>query len=358
MSVFARSSNGRTSERERADPTASRGETRATSPGGFKPVVGVSETMRVVFVTHNDLGLACLEELADLGADLRAVFTRPRREEIADQTDLAAFAEEENVPLYETESVNDESVRARIADCDPDLLFVVGWSRLVERSVLDVPSVAALGMHPAPLPRGRGRAPIAWSLIEGLDETALSFFHLVEEADAGDLVGQRPIDIEREDDAATLYAKVVEAGRELIRSYYPRFEEGEMPRTPQDDDAATWWPKRTPDHGLVDWNQSPETLYDWIRGQSHPYPGAFSFLGDRRVTIWAANPPDGETAFCRPGELLYRDGDLLGVGAWEGRIELTRLQVGDGDEIPAGKLVERDGVELGDRFENARDRLS
>ncbi|WP_276282380.1 methionyl-tRNA formyltransferase [Halorussus caseinilyticus] len=314
--------------------------------------------MRVVFVTHNDLGLACLEELDALGADIRGIFTRPRREDIADQTDLAAFADDRGVPLHETESVNDDPSRGRIADCDPDLLFVVGWSRLVKQEVLDIPEVAALGMHPAPLPRGRGRAPIAWSLVKGLDRTALSFFHLVEEADAGDLVGQHPIEIDREDDAATLYEKVVAAGRDLIRTYYPQFEDGAVPRRPQDDDAATWWPKRTPDHGLVDWTRPPGEVYDWIRGQTHPYPGAFSFVNDHRVTIWAANPPDDESAFCRPGEILHREGDTLAVGAWEGSVELTRLQVGDGDEIPAGELVERFDVEVGDRFENARDRRS
>ncbi|MFC7136064.1 formyltransferase family protein [Halobaculum litoreum] len=79
------------------------------------------------------------------------------------------------------------------------------------------------------MPRGRGRAPLAWSIIKGLDETALSMFHLVEEADAGDLVGQRPIPIDDADDATSLYEKVVDAARRLIRRYYPMFEAGGVP---------------------------------------------------------------------------------------------------------------------------------
>jgi methionyl-tRNA formyltransferase len=310
--------------------------------------------MRVVFVTHNDLGLACLEELVALGADVRGVFTRPPSEAISDQTDLSRFAEREGVPLHETEDVNDAATRERIAGYDPDLLFVVGWSRLVDPAVFDLASVAALGMHPAPLPRGRGRAPIAWSLVKGLEETALSFFHLAEAADAGDLVGQEPIDVAVEDDAASLYAKVVAAGRSLIREFYPRFAAGEVPRHPQDDDAATWWPKRVPRHGLVDWTRPPAEVYDWIRGQTHPYPGAFSVLDGREVRLWAANPPDGGRAFCRPGELLGVDGDALLVGAWEGSLELTRVGV-DGEELPASALLDREWAGLGDRFVDARD---
>jgi len=310
--------------------------------------------MRVVFVSHNDLGLACLEELDALGADIRAIVTRPSDDSVADQTEFEPFATRTDTRLYEVESVNTDEMAAEIESHDPDLLFVVGWSRLVEARILDIPRVAALGMHPAPLPRGRGRAPIAWTLIKGLDETALSCFHLVEAADAGDLVGQRPIDVDVDDDAASLYEKVVAAGRDIVQESYPRFESGEVPRKPQDETRATWWPKRTPDQGLIDWRQSPLDVYNWIRGQSHPYPGAFSYLDGRRVTVWAANPPDCDRVFATPGEICYRDGETLGVAAWEGVVELTRVHVEEGTELPAGQLLDQYPVSVGDEFETAR----
>jgi methionyl-tRNA formyltransferase len=310
--------------------------------------------MRTVFVSHNDLGLACLEELDRLGADIQAVLTRPELDRISDQTDFTGFTDDRDVPLHRVESLNTDAWVDRLADYDPELLFVVGWSRLVEQRIIDVPSVAAFGMHPAPLPRGRGRAPIAWSLIKGLDETALTMFHLVEEADAGDIAGQVPIPIDVDDDAASLYEKVVEAGRTLVAEVYPRLAAGEVPRTPQDDETATWWPRRRPAHGRIDWTRSPKDVYDWIRGQSHPYPGAFSFLDETRVTVWAANLPSTERAFVRPGELLYCDGDALGVGAWEGVVELIRVGV-DGEEQPASALITDYGFDIGDRFAHVTD---
>lgn len=314
--------------------------------------------MDVVFVTHNRLGLTCLEELHDRGATVQAVITRHQRESISDQTDLSGFCSARGIPHVETDSVNEPGMKRRIADDEPDLLFVIGWSELVDPDVLALPTVAAVGMHPAPLPRGRGRAPIAWSLIKGLDETALSMFHLVEAADAGELIGQRDIPISIEDDAASLYEKVVVAGRELIAEYYPSFEAGAVPRIEQDESRATWWPRRRPHHGLIDWNQTPSAVYNWIRGQSHPYPGAFSYLGDRRVTIWEASPPTGEREFVTPGELHSRDGNVLRVGAWEGTIELRRVQVEGDETVPAGVLIEDYPFELGDRFEPLYDRLS
>ncbi len=313
--------------------------------------------MNIVFITHNEVGVACLTELNKLGANIRAVYTRDSDEDISDQAELETFAQQVNVPLHQVDSVNTDTVKSQIEQYDPDILFVIGWSRLVEQDVLRIPSVAAVGMHPAPLPRGRGRAPIAWSLIKGLEETALSFFHLVEEADAGDIIGQKRVPIETFDDAASLYTKIVDAARELIQQYYPQFRDGVVPREPQDETQATWWPKREPHHGLVEWTKPPQEIYNWIRGQTRPYPGAFSNLGDQKITVWSANPPTDSTVFIRPGEIAYVDSGAIGVGTWEGIIELTEVQVGDDSPVSADNLISDYEFEVGDVFENARDRL-
>lgn len=313
--------------------------------------------MRVVFITHNELGLACLQELYNLGANIEAIYTRPEQEDLSDQTDLSKFAIKNKIPLNRVGSINTDAVKSQLKEYNPELLFVVGWSRLVDPEVIEIPSVTALGMHPAPLPRGRGRAPIAWSLIKGLDETALSFFHLVEKADAGDLVGQEPIPINIDDDASSLYQKVIQAGRKLIREYYPEFTDGTIPRIPQDNSEATWWPKREPYHGLIDWIRPSHKVYNWIRGQSRPYPGAFSYINGEKVIVWEANPPQDHTAFVRPGEIVYHANGTLGVGVWEGTIELTEIQIKGDSPISADRLVTKYDYSVGDTFSNARDNI-
>lgn len=308
--------------------------------------------MDVVFVTHNELGRACLEELDSLGANIQAVFTRPQRDHISDQIDLATFTSDRDILLQRTDSINERTVQSRISSLDPDLLFVIGWSQLVDPSILEIPTTAALGMHPAPLPRGRGRAPIAWALIKGLSETSLSMFHLVERADAGDIVGQESISIDIEDDAGSLFEKVVDAGRTLIRQWYPEFEDGNVPRREQNDSRATWWPRRRPEHGIVDWTTSPSEIYNWIRGQSDPYPGAFSHLNGEKVTFWDAVPPTNEPTFTVPGEVAYADDGVVGIGAWEGVIEISTVQVSGDERIDGDALVRNYDVSVGDRFQN------
>lgn len=311
--------------------------------------------MRTIFITRSKLGLACLEELVELDADVKKIYTKPRESEISDQVSFESFVDNHCISIEHVTSVNHPRVISEIRAYEPELLFVVGWSELISEEVLDIPSVAALGMHPSPLPRGRGRAPIAWALIKGLDETALSCFHLVPKADAGDLVGQEQITIDLEDDAADLYDKVVSAGRSLIREYYPRFEDGEVPRTPQNENKATWWPKRTPDHGLIDWTRSAEDVYNWIRGQSDPYPGAFSYIGGIKVTVLEANLPSGERTFAPPGTILEKRDDTLVVAVWEEALEITCVRISEKERQPAATLLEQEDIDVGGKFTNAKD---
>ncbi|WP_424017677.1 methionyl-tRNA formyltransferase [Halorientalis pallida] len=313
--------------------------------------------MDIVFVTHNELGRRCIHTLADLGGTISAIYTRTESERISDQISFDQVAAETNSDLHEVESVNEAAVVDRIEQYAPDLLFVVGWSQLVNQRVIEIPSVAALGMHPTPLPRGRGRAPVAWNLIKGYERTKLSLFELEEEADAGQIYGQHEITIDERDDAQTLNQKIYEAGERLLRSCYPRIEDGSIAPSAQDDAEATWWPRRRPHHGLIDWNRSARDLHNWIRGQTHPYPGAFTHLHDTRVTIWSSEPPTGEKVFAKPGEIIAVRGDNLAVAAWEEVIELRTVQIEDGDEVPASELIENDGFDIGAVFENARDRL-
>ncbi len=313
--------------------------------------------MDSVFVSHNELGHACIEELVSQDANIQAIYTREQHESLSDQTTFEKFDRVHDINVHHVRSLNTSDVKQQLRAYAPDLLFVIGWSELVDTDILSIPSVTAVGMHPAPLPRGRGRAPLAWSLIKGLDETALSMFHLVEEADAGDLIGQEPIPIDIEDDAQSLYQKMVAAGRQLINTYYPKFEAGTIPREPQEESQATWWPKREPHHGLIDWRQPPQKVYDWIRGQTRPYPGAFSYIKDLQVTVWKANPPSKETVLTRPGEIVYQQDDCIGVGVWEGVIEITEIEVETRDPVPAAELINDYDIDIGDKFETARTRL-
>ncbi|MCH7873509.1 MAG: hypothetical protein IID33_17565, partial [Planctomycetes bacterium] len=80
----------------------------------------------------------------------------------------------------------------------------------------------------------------------------------------------------------------IEVLHEVILELAPAIKSGTLTRTPQDHAQATYYPKRTPADGLIDWSKSTDDVYRLIRAAGRPYPGAFSFLPDTKVTIWRA----------------------------------------------------------------------
>ncbi len=174
---------------------------------------------------------------------------------------------------------------------EPELIFVVGWSQLVRDPFIALASEGVFGMHPTLLPRHRGRAPIPWAILTGLARTGVTLFEIVDAtADSGSIVGQVTLDIAPDETATTLFARIADAHVELTRELVPQLLARTAPRIPQDPSRASSWPKRTPADGIIDWETRAPYLYDWVRAQTRPYPGAFTFLGDEKVIVWGARP--------------------------------------------------------------------
>ena len=212
--------------------------------------------------------------------------------------DLGSIAEDfPACAVRRVASANDAAAVEWISSLDPDLLLVIGWTRLIHERLLVVPRIATLGFHASLLPRYRGRAPINWALINGEESTGNTLMVLAPGADEGDIVAQREIPILFEDTCATLYRKVSDTEIDMLAEVLAGLRSGKpLPRRRQDPDGASVMPKRRPEDGLVDWNWSAPRLYDWIRAQTHPYPGAFAYCGENpgsaaaKVWIWESLP--------------------------------------------------------------------
>jgi methionyl-tRNA formyltransferase len=157
---------------------------------------------------------------------------------------------------------------------------------------------------------------------------------LEEGVDDGDILAQREIPIGFDDTCATLYERVAETEFEMLDEVLPLMLEGRVPRRKQDASKVTVMPKRRPEDGLIDWKRPARRLYDWVRALTHPYPGAFSHLGGRKVFVWKASLVDGspEPPPLLPGEVALVDGSLL-AGTGEGVLRLERVQAEQDAEL-------------------------
>lgn len=291
--------------------------------------------MRLVWVSFDVMGRDCLAAAAEAGAEVAAVVTLPGPidPDRSGQCSFDEIAAQLGARLIETVDVNAPDTIAAIREVDPDLIFVVGWSQLVLDEFIGLPRHGVFGMHPTLLPRHRGRAAIPWAILSGLAKTGVTLFQIADgTADSGAIVGQVEVPIAPDETATTLYDKVTEAHLELVRAFVPKLLDGSAERMPQDPRRASAWPKRTPADGIIDWETRARYLYDWVRAQTRPYPGAFTYLGEDKLVVWRARPVELEQT-APAGTVVALDGGPV-VACGEGGLVLEEVE--GADEVPVG----------------------
>ena len=179
-----------------------------------------------------------------------------------------------------------DSVR-KVKELAPELIFVSGWYHIIGLDIIQSAPKGVVGLHSSLLPQYRGSAPLVWQIINGEKKAGISLFYFDEGVDSGDIIAQAEAVIEEYDTIKTLYEKVGGQGLKLMREYLPLIASGTAPRIPQanlsDDDI---WPQRTEEDGLIDWNKSAREITDFVRAQTKPYPGAFTIINGKKITIW------------------------------------------------------------------------
>jgi methionyl-tRNA formyltransferase len=296
---------------------------------------GIGRPPRVAVFGYHDIGTACLAVLLDQGADVAAVVTHTDDPgEAIWFASVAELAAARGVPVFTPEDPNALSFVEEMRRIRPDLLFSFYYRRLLAPALLELPSLGAINLHGSLLPKYRGRAPINWVLIHGETTTGVTLHYMDARADHGDIIAQRPVPIAIEDTAFMLSRKLTEAARRLLADTYPLILSGRAPRIPQDEREATRFGRRRPADGLIDWSSSAWQVYNLIRAVTHPFPGAFTFLGTRQVFLWAARPPAERPAPGPPGRILdVGAGESLEVATGKGVLEVLRIQLEDGPEM-------------------------
>jgi len=313
------------------------------------------EYPKIVFVGVHQESLAPFRYLLESGERILGLVTlRPEHAAtVSGAVDLAAIARGAGIPVLEVRNVNDGEAVAWIENHQPDLLLVVGWTQLLKEPLLRIPAIACLGFHASLLPKYRGRAPINWALINGETKTGNTMIVLVPGADEGDIVAQREIPIEFEDDCSTLYDKVSQTEVDMLSEILPQIREGRLPRVRQDPGSATVMPRRRPEDGLIDWTRDARQLYDWVRALTHPYPGAFTWLNGRKLFVWTARPKARHNAAAdvAVGTVVHGDDGYPEVKTGGGWLELRRVQL-EGERELDGADAARRLLEHGVRLAN------
>lgn len=246
---------------------------------------------RIGFVTAVEIGAACIDTIAELGGWLELVVTLDDATDPSKsgRADIAALANDLGFASTKVSHINARQAIAAVEAARLDWLFVIGWSQIVGPEMFATLARGAIGAHPTLLPTGRGRAPIPWTILKGLAETGVTFFVMDEGVDTGPIVAQDHFAVAPDETATTLYAKVTQSHRRVMRDLWPRLLAGDVTAQPQDDSLASYWPKRTPEDGEIRAAMTLVEVDRLVRATTRPYPGAFISAPGGRTTIWAGH---------------------------------------------------------------------
>ena len=304
--------------------------------------------MRIVFIGAIEFSRCCLNEILKSGGEVVGIFTIAKElaHRHSDYADLLEIGDNYGIPTYSVKNINAPHNIQLLRSLEADVIFIFGWSQLVSEYILKLAPLGCIGTHPALLPRNRGRHPIIWALVEGLEESGLTFLYLDEGTDSGDILWQKSFPITLEDNAASLYKKIEVLACEAIREFLIQLEQGTAPRIAQDHSKATYWRKRTEKDGEIDWLASSMKTYNQIRALARPYVGAHTHLGSEKLLVWRAGLPDRilphQDLELQPGIVLALTNKGFDVRTGDGY--LTVLEYGSSVETAIDI-----GVRLGDQ---------
>lgn len=277
----------------------------------------------VVFAYHN-IGCAGVEALLKNGYEISAIFThKDNPQENIWFDSVAELGCRYGIPVYAPESVNHPIWTGRIKSMAPDMLFSFYFREMLSDEILSLPKFGAVNLHGSLLPKYRGRVPLNWALINGEKEAGVTLHYMTSRADAGDIIDQEAFAITDRDDIKSVFAKAVNAAEVVLARSLPRLAAGTAERRPQNSAEATKFPGRKPADGEIFWSNSAESIRNLVRAVTRPYPGAFTFMGDRKAYIWEAelvsDAPKGA-----PGTILSTDPLVIACG--EGALKVVAAQ--------------------------------
>lgn len=289
---------------------------------------------RLIVCAYHNVGYRCIEELLRQGAEIGLIFTHEdsATEEIWFES-VRELAQRQGIACLTTD-INEAENIERVRALAPDFIFSFYYRNMIKPALLEIPRRGALNLHGSYLPRYRGRVPVNWAVINGETETGATLHYMVDKPDAGDIVDQQKVEIAFTDTARDVFGKVTDAAVTVIARAWPLLREGEAGRSPMNLAEGSYYGGRRPSDGRIDWTKSAVQIYNLIRGVTHPYPGAFAFLGNCNVIIWSAWPLEGSG---EPGRILSHEPLVVGTGS--GLLEIRSLQLeGDmekkGHELP------------------------
>ncbi len=242
---------------------------------------------RVLFFGFSDVGYKCLKLLLERGCDVVAVFTHdtdPHENQWFESAE--SLAKQNNIPVYKPKSLKAKEWEDLAKELKPDLILSLYYRNFIPPSIFKLAKLGAYNMHGSYLPAYRGRAPLNWSIINGEDHCGVSLHVLEEGFDTGDIVDQEKVQIAPDEYVGDVTPRITKAAVEVLGRSLDSLLSGNPKLKKQDLSKASYFGKRTPEMGRIDFTKSAREVFNLVRAVSRPFPGAFFDSDGKRIVVW------------------------------------------------------------------------
>lgn len=307
--------------------------------------------MKAVVFAYHDMGCVGVQALIDAGYDIAAIFTHTDNPgENAFFGSVSRLAADAGIPVYAPDNVNHPIWVERIQQLAPEVIFSFYYRHLLSDAILDLAPAGAFNLHGSLLPKYRGRAPLNWVLENGESETGVTLHRMVKRADAGAIIAQQRVEISPDDMALTLHHKLCQTAREILGQALPAIMRKEIHEVQQNEREATCFGRRTPEDSRLEWDKPASRLHNMVRAVSSPWPGAFSYSGTQKFTVWSSRVHP-QTHSAQPGTVISVSPLLIACS--QGALEIVTGQAGDGITMQGAQLAQVLGLVPGSRLNSS-----
>lgn len=317
--------------------------------------------MKVVFMGATRFSEEMLLHLLEHQVKINLILTIPEEFQISyaegkvrnyNYADLGSIAMHYGIPCHEVDSVPGKKMadyEEVINAMKPDIILALGWYYMVPHKIRELARFGVWGIHASLLPKYAGGAPLVWAIINGEQETGVTLFRLNSGIDDGDIIAQRAFSIAFEDTVREAYANAIEVSKNILLDAVLIPERIEF--LPQNKSLIQIYPQRKPEDGLIDLSHTALEIYNFIRAQTRPYPGAYSTVAGMRLTLWKVRYRDDfpcDSSQLQSGE-LFRECDAGFVRLQDGCLQLLEATYDgkDGDFAAIADQAALWGLRLG-----------
>lgn len=265
--------------------------------------------------------------------DVKAVLTQPDhhigRKKTLHKSPVKELAEQNNIEVLQPAKLSKSPEMEKIIAMKPDLMITAAYGQFLPTKLLAAAQIAAINVHGSLLPKYRGGAPIQYSIINGDKETGVSIMYMVKKMDAGDVLAQKAIPIEDNDDSGTMFKKLSLLGRDLLLETLPKLISGDVHPVAQDPDKVVFSPNITSEQEQIDYRLPARLIDAKVRGL-RPAPLGNMVIDGLRTKIYDVTPLTEQTDL-EPGKVVRVTKHQLVIAAGDGTTyQINKLK-------PAGK---------------------